>query len=189
MLPRDLIIYRRQKILNRVIPCSVLVLIFAVVLIIWGNTIFHTENKAFQISCYIAVMLLPFIFTGVPHKLIDRTYCGIVEKVDIITSTDNDSSVKPTRENLYLKSTIYLSVETPSGKTIYKKACSGIAGLQQNLDTYQKGDTVFHLYGTNTVIVLPNTTDTVVHCAVCGTSNDIENIYCRDCQHSLIKHI
>ena len=39
------------------------------------------------------------------------------------------------------------------------------------------------------VVVLPDTNDRSVHCSVCGSSNDIENDQCRDCGHSLIKHI
>ena len=140
-------------------------------------------------ASYIIVMLIPFAITGVPHKLIDSTYYGTVKKVDIVTTTDNDSSVKPTREHLYLKNTIYLSIEQPDGKLIYKKAYSGKARLQQNINAYNEGNLVFHLYGTNTVVVLPDTNDRSVHCSVCGSSNDIENDQCRDCGHSLIKHI
>lgn len=188
-LPKDLQIYCRKRILKRVIPCIILIFAFATVLILWGNVIFNTNNKTFRISCYIVVMLIPFVITGVPHKLIDSTYYGTVKKIDIVTTTDNDSSVKPTREHLYLKNTIYLSIEQPDGKLIYKKAYSGKARLQQNINAYNEGNLVFHLYGTNAVVVLPDTNDRSVHCSVCGSSNDIENDQCRDCGHSLIKHI
>ena len=88
-----------------------------------------------------------------------------------------------------MKNTIYLSIEQPDGKLIYKKAYSGKARLQQNINAYNEGDLVFHLYGTNTVVVLPDANDSSVHCSVCGSSNNIENDQCRDCGHSLIKHI
>ena len=186
-LPNDLRIYCRNRILKRVIPCIILISIFATILALWGNVIFNTDNKVFRASCYIAVMLIPFAITGVPHKLIDSTYYGAVKKVDIITTTDNDSSVKPTREHLYLKNTIYLSVEQPNGKLIYKKAYNGKARLQQNINAYNEGDVVFHLYGTNSVVVLPNANDTRVCCCVCGDDNKITDCTCRSCGHSLIK--
>ncbi len=189
ILPKDLQQYCRKRILKRVIPCIILISVFATILILWGNVIFNTDNKAFQTLCYIVVMLIPFVITGVPHKLIDSTYYGTVKKVDIVTTTDNDSSVKPTRENLYLKNTIYLSIEKPDGKLIYKKAYSGKVRLQQNINTYNEGDLVFHLYGTNTVVVLPDSNDSAVHCAVCGSSNNTGDDKCRDCNHSLIKGI
>lgn len=186
-LPKDLQTYRRNRILKRVIPCIILISVFATVLTFGGNVIFNTDNKAFQAFCYIVVMLIPFAITGVPHKLIDSTYYGTIKKVDIVTTTDNDSSVKPTREHLYLKNTIYLSIEQPNGKLIYKKAYSGKARLQQNINAYNEGDLVFHLYGTNTVVVLPNSNDTRVCCCVCGDDNKITDCTCRSCGHSLIK--
>jgi len=189
ILPKDLQIYCRKKILKHAIPCAILTFAFATILALWGNIIFNTNNKAFQTSCYIIVMLIPFAITGVPLKLIDSTYCGIVKKVYIVTTTDNDSAVKPTRENLYLKNTIYLSIEKTDGKLIYKKAYSGRARLKQKLNTYNEGDLVFHLYGTNTVVVLPDFNESTVHCAVCSSSNNIENDKCRNCGHSLIKDI
>ena len=188
-IPKDLQLYCRKRVLKRVIPCIILISIFATILAFWGNVIFKTDNESFQALCYIVVMLVPFVVTGVPHKLIDSTYYGTVKKVDIITTTDNDSSVKPTREHMYLKNTICLSIEQPDGKLIYKKAYSGKARLQQNISTYNEGDLVFHLYGTNTVVVLPDANDSSVHCSVCGSSNNIENDQCRNCKHSLIKRI
>ena len=137
VLQKDLQQYCKKKFLKRVIPCIILISVFATILALWGNVIFNTDNKAFQASCYIVVMLIPFTITGVPHKLIDSTYYGTIKKVDIVTTTDNNSSVKPTREHLYLKNTIYLSIEQPNGKLIYKKAYSGKARLQQNLNAYK----------------------------------------------------
>lgn len=189
ILPKDLQIYCRNRILKRVIPCIILISVFATILALWGNVIFNTDNKAFQISCYIVVMLVPFVATGVPHKLIDSTYYGTVKKVDIVTTTDNDSSVKPTRERLYLKNTIYLSIEQPDGKLIYKKAYSGKANLQQNINAYSEGDLVFHLYGTNIVVVLPDSNDDTVVCSICGDNNTVDNDICRGCGHSVIKSI
>ena len=48
---------------------------------------------------------------------------------------------------------------------------------------------VFHLYGTNVTIGLPDSADTSVQCSVCGTSNNINDDKCRDCGHSLVKRI
>ena len=188
-LPKDLKLFCLKRILKRVIPCIILVAAFATILALWGNVIFKTDNKTFQTSCYIVSMFLPFVITGVPHKLIDSTYYGIVKKVDIVTTTASSSSIRPSTETLYLKNTIYLKVERPDGKLVYKKVYSGKARFQQNINTYNEGDLVFHLYGTNTVVVLPDTNDSSVHCSVCGTSNSIENNKCCDCGHSVVKRI
>lgn len=154
-----------------------------------GDVIFNTDNKPFRNSCYIITMLLPFAITGVPHKLIDSTYYGTIRKINIVTTIDNDSSVKPTREHLYLRNTVYLSVERPDGKLIYRKAHSVKAEVTQNANTYNEGDSVFHLYGSNIVVVLPDSNSATIQCSVCGSYNNIENDKCHNCGHSLVKHI
>ena len=188
-LPKDLKSFCRKRFLVRVISCVILIALFAGILFLWGKRIINTENTIFRISCYVLIMVVPFVITGVPHKLIDRTYFGTVRKVDIITTADNDIAGKPTVENLYLKNSIYLDIVLTNGKSIYKKAYSGRARHQQNLNAFHKDDFVFHLYGTKNVVVIPHTNDTTVMCAVCGTSNTINNETCRSCGHTLIKYI
>ena len=189
-IPKDLLTYSRNRVLRRVIPFAVLLIAYITAMLLWRDIFFLTDDKAVHISCSVLIIAFLFVFTGVPHKLIDRTYCGTVKKVDIVTSADNDTMPKYTREHLYLKNTVYLTVELSNGKTMYKKAYSGrVSYGQQKLQTYQVGDTVFHLYGTDAVIVLPNPNDTEVHCAVCDTSNSVEKTHCRNCNHSLVKKI
>ena len=186
-IPYDLKAYRTRKILVRVIPCTILVAAFATVLILWGEVIFDMEYKSFKDLCYVVVMLIPFIVTGVPHKLIDSTYYGTVKQIDIETTLDNSTPLTPVKCHLYWRNTIYLHIEKPNGKIVRKKAYSGMARLQQHIQTYHEGDSVFHLYGTPNVIVLPGAADSHVHCAVCGDSNDSDRSVCRSCGHSLIK--
>lgn len=188
-LPKDLSAYRRKNFLIRLIPCMLMIGVFASILALWGDILINTAVWEFKISCYVLIMIIPFAITGVPYKLIDTTYYGKIKKVDIDTTTDNDCSFKPTREHLYLKNTIYLTIEKPNGKLIYKKAYSGKARLQQHLNTYQVGDLVFHLYGTKQVVVLPDKIATTVQCPICGSSNAIESDNCRNCKHSLVKSI
>ncbi len=186
-VPRDLKSYCVKKILIRVILCVLLLAAFLTVILLWGDLIFNTDREGFKSSCYIGILLLPFIITGVPYKLIDSTWYGTVKRVDVKTTADNASSVKPSLEHLYLKNTVYLLVEKPNGKTIYKKACSGHFRHHGLLDVYREGDTVFHLYGTNNVIILPKPTDTTVRCPVCATPNPIENDTCFSCHRSLVR--
>ena len=88
-----------------------------------------------------------------------------------------------------MKNTVYLLIETPSGKTVYKKAYSGKVKTEENINKYREGDLVFHLYGTSTVIVLPDTSDTAVQCAICGDANKTDECACHSCGHSLVKNI
>ena len=189
-LPKDLKAYGRKKILQRVLPCALMFVSFGLILLEWGTVIFATRNKIFLISCYVVVMILPFVLTGVPHKLIDKTYYGTVTKVDVITALSCKSVVKVGGDMMwYTKNTIFLTVLLENGKTKRVKVYEGQTKLGQHLNTYKEGDKVFHLYGTNVTIVLPGSADISVQCTVCGTSNNINDDKCRDCGHSLVKSI
>ena len=186
-LSKDLKRYVMNRILKRVIPFVILVVVLNVVLVLWGNVIFKTDNKIFQCSCYVLTMLLPFAVTGVPFKLIDRTYLGTIIKVDVATVLDSKSATKVTREMLYTKNIIFLTILLDNGKQIKTKVYEGEAKLEQYINTYKEGDRVFHLYGTKTTIVLPEDSDTHFQCSVCGASNDTSEKICRICSHTLIK--
>ncbi len=186
-IPAELKKHARKTVLKRLIPCAVLAVAFAVLLLLFGNTVCKTDNTVFRLSFYIVVMLIPFVITGVPFKLIDKTYEGIIESVNIETTVDSDSSVKPSRERLYHKNMVYLTVKLPNGKVCTKKAYEGKANLNQHLETYKKGDRVFHLYGSKYTVVLPKASDSEMQCVVCGEYNKIENNICRSCAHTLYK--
>lgn len=186
-LPKDMRQYTRRFVLKRIVPCTLLFITFALVLFFFGKTLFRTEIPAFRSSCYVIVLMIPFWITGVPFKLFDRTYQGVVESVAIENNTQNVSAVKPTREHLMSINTIYLTIRLPNGKIRTQKVYEGEAKLQQHLDTYQEGDRVFHLYGSPYTVVLPKESASDTQCAVCGASNPMASDICRNCGHTLIK--
>ena len=68
-----------------------------------------------------------------------------------------------------------------------RKAFEGDAKFRRNLTKYEKGDRVFHLLGTDHVIVLPQKRDSYVECAVCQKMNPKDRECCGECQHTLVK--
>lgn len=189
-LPKDLKAYCKKRVLRRVLPCILMFVAFGLILLEWGTVIFATQNKIYMISCYVVVMILPFVLTGIPHKLIDKTYYGTVTKVDVVTALSCNSVVKVGGDMMwYTKNTIFLTLLLENGKSMRTKVYEGKTKLGQHLNSYNEGDKVFHLYGTNVTIVLPDSADTSVQCSVCGTSNNINDDKCRDCGHSLVKRI
>ena len=180
--------HRVRFVMKRVLPCTILWVIITAVLIFWGEPIFQTNNLAFRIVCYVIVLLVPFLATGIPLELIDRTFYGTIKKVMVTTTAEHDALSRPQRAHVYTsKNTIRLTVEAPDGKLIRKTVHSGRAEKQEFLDTYHEGDTVLHVYGTHTTVVLPKPSDTTVTCAVCGNSNSVTDDTCRECGHTLIK--
>ena len=196
-LPADVKRHVRNKVLKRVLLWALLELVFGGVLIIWGKQIFHTGSwPALDVICYCVVLLIPFAVCGIPFKLIDRTWYGVVEKVDIKTTWDNDQPFKPTYEHFYLKNTIRLTVKQPDKeKTVKRRVYAGKAKQQQHINDYKTGDKVFHLYGTQHTVILPAPSEGHMQCAVCGMMNDIsekpnsEKAKCRNCHLTLICNI
>lgn len=190
-LPKDLEKYRRRIIWkkSRSFVFSFIALLTAI--IFFGERLFPTKYTALRIVVYMIVLAFPFIFTRFPFVLFDSTYCGIVEKVKIKTTTDNDFLVKPNFNGLklYYRNTIYLFIKTPEGKLIKRKVYTGRASYGEFINSYNEGDMVFHLYGTDTVVILPQESETHVQCAVCGSVNAKEDGICRDCSHTLIKNL
>ena len=184
-LTNDLKSHIRRAVLKRLIPCAVLLAACGVLLFFLGERIFNMENEQMRILCYIIVMLIPLAVTGVPKKLIDRTYCGEVIDARVKRTVDNESYVKPTLEHMYYKNTVYLDVKLDNGREITVKAFEG-RDDDLNPYFYHKGDRVFHLYGSKHTVILPREGANAVRCAVCGTKNLISEGKCVDCGHTLI---
>ena len=187
-LPRDLERYVRDHILKRLILLNVLLAAIGTILIFFGRRIFNFENHGLRILCYIVTLLIPFRISGVPAKLIDSTWSGKITDINVKMTTDSDSPSKPTRETLYTKRTVYLTVVTPEGRTVRHKVYSGpddVSGV------WHVGDTVFHLYGTDQTVVVPRSGAyaETVRCPVCGRSCDVNESHCAGCGHTLIKDL
>ncbi len=180
-LPLDLERFVHGRILWRVVPCLVLFEILIVCLALWGPFIIPIDNAAARWICYVLISSLPFLLFGVPHKLIDRTFCGKVVRVEVLTTVDSSSAVKPV--HIYRKNTVILYVLEPDGRRTRKKAYEGC----RPSDAYREGDRVFHLYGSTAVVRLPNAADATVQCAACGEENVKQLFRCRKCGRTLVK--
>ena len=185
-LPKDLTLFSIKTALKRVVPCVLMLIAFAVALIFWGDVILPIKKEPVKTILYVMVMLVPFAVTGVPYKMLDRTYSGTVQKVEITTTVDNAYHSKPTRESLYYKNTVYLHVMQEDGVVIRQKVSEKDARAAQNLEAYKVGDKVFHLYGSPQTIVLPEEKDSLVQCAICGEANYKNECHCKLCGHTLI---
>lgn len=186
-IPNDLKKYARNYAMKRVLACIVMLALLGTALALWIDIIFSPSLASVKVLFAIAVLSVPFILTGVPFKLFDKTYFGTVENVNVETTVDSDCKAKPTWETLYIKNIVNLTIRTTDGKTIDKKVYSAQAKGDQNCDMYKRGDRVFHLYGSKYTIILPTQADSHVKCAVCGAANEINNDKCRKCGHTIIK--
>ncbi len=187
--PIKKIIYK--KIFLRLFVFVMLSFLSIALIVAFGDVIFSELYKSveFRCSCYVFAVFLSAVITKVYRIFTDRSYCGEVKKVKVVTVTDSSSTVHPSLESLYRKNVIYLAVETKKGKEVYKKVFQSPVKLGVDCDRYKVGDKILHLHGTNVTVVLPTPADTHCSCAICGGANNIENEKCAHCGTHLIKFI
>ena len=196
-LPKDLKNYARAALWRKCKPFFISFALTALALIFFGDLVLPTKYPQVKPIIYTLVLALPFIFTKFPFCAIDSTYCGIVERIHIETGTgmksirEDDSGARNTYNalKLYDQNTIYLYIRTHDGELIRKNVYSGAASQRAFINTYEKGDEVFHLYGTDTVVILPKENDTHVGCPVCGVINEKGRDTCRECGHMLVRDL
>ena len=196
-LPKDLKDYARAALWRKSRAFIISFVLTVIALIFLRDTILPTKYPEAKPIIYTVILALPFIFTKFPFCIIDSTYCGIVERVQIETTTgikafkDNDQGARTTYNSLkmYEQNTIYLYIRTHGGELIRREVFRGMASLQEFIGAYEKGDEVFHLYGTNTIVILPKENDTHVKCPVCGVVNEKGRETCRECGHTLLSSL
>ena len=196
-LPKDLKDYARAAFWRKSRTFIISFVATLIALIFLGDIILPTKYPEAKPIIYTVILALPFIFTKFPFCIIDSTYCGIVERVQIETTTgikafkDNDQGARTTYNTwkMYEQNTIYLYIRTHGGELIRREVFRGMASLQEFIGAYEKGDEVFHLYGTNTVVILPKENDTHVKCPVCGVVNEKGRETCRECGHTVLSSL
>lgn len=195
-LPVSLKKKRNGKIFARVLSCFLLLAFLIVVIIMWGDEVFPFPRPTARYVAYAILMLVPFAITGVPHKLIDRSFSGTVLAVNVKEGTGTyrmGSSIWP-----YTKHDLVLTVQTDIGETINYTALSvgiknhpsspvpNIAKIEYQADNFSAGDRVHKYYGFKHLYVAPQTEVDRAHCIVCGTKNDNKDTVCWSCHSELI---
>ena len=183
-LPRDLRGHVRKAVIKKITPCVLLLIAFGGAMYLFGERIFELVPPAVRVGAYVLAMLLPFVITRVPFCLFDRTFVGKVKHVHV---QNEYVAVKGLAgSNLHISRTlatfVYLTLDLPDGKE--KRIKTVQSGF---IEEFKPGDTVFHLYGTNHTIVLPEMAGDHVECPVCGDDNRAELTACHSCGHTLIK--
>ncbi len=186
-IPSDYTPYIRKQILRRVIPLIISEAVLGIIIFLFGERMFAAGSEEFQMTACIAVMVIPFICTGVPVKLIDKTFYGEVLDVKIknaIGSTD----MFAIRREVFRKITTTVVVRTPDGNIVEKVVYDYKPEEASEFDKYEVGDKVFHLYLSKYVVkVLPESKNRS-RCPVCGAVNPQNGGACDTCGSTLMGH-
>ncbi|MBE6694149.1 MAG: hypothetical protein E7589_05245 [Ruminococcaceae bacterium] len=192
-VPPDLKNYTRREVLKRVVPCILLLALLGYVLFSFGEEIIGTHKALAKMICYPLIMLIPFILTGVPFKMLDSSWTG---EIIHVTVKEGLSAANGAARRIYGDVKVIVTIRKTSGKALrYKMQAAvfprgeGKGNVERALNMYPVGAKVCHLYGTKHIVVIPSTSNTMVLCPVCADDNDKEERACRSCGHTLVKDI
>ena len=152
---------------------------------VFGAYLFSTNsNEAATVITFAIAIAIPFFVTGFPMKIIDRSYIGMIVKVNVATTTT--SSMKEGPMHVHQNNDVNLYIKEENGNILVKKAYQGEAKTKSGFKKYANGDIVVHVYGTEPIILLPLKPSMDCQCAVCDTKIANQD-FCPSCGHTLIK--
>ena len=195
-LPNDIKHYVKISIIKRIAICCSLFAFLGTLIFFFGDLLFPNESENIKTSFFLFIMLLPFVISGVPHKLLGSTWHGKIINVDV--KTVYASYMVGIRPWPYEKNIITLTIEKENGKTVFKEVKSlGIENpakknryvsgkIEQCTDDYKIGDTIYYFYGLPYPIITENSQEHRF-CAVCGHKNPNGNDKCFNCGYTIIK--
>ena len=199
-LPLSLKKKRLRNILLRTISCFVLLSLALVSIILWGGSMFPfpTQSaKGLRIFCYALMLVLPFVVTGVPFKLIDRSFSGTICKV-MVKDSITSKGIRQSSAITYVQSDLILTIEKDDGKTIeYTRLSfrtpfnhyspeSRPGNVEHHKNSFVVGDRVHKYYGFRYVYTAHSHPRNDKYCIVCGQKNENKEGYCWSCGAELI---
>ena len=187
IVPEDVLAIGRQKRRDCVIKFCVF-LLTSVFVLVFANDWLNSVSRENKVITYIFFFVLPFVFSGFPYKLMDKTWYGRVVKAELRKVLCKDY-------NYYYR---YIRKWRPVVDIIkYKdnfltETTTNVALKEDgHLDMYHEGNTVVHVYGCEYLYVMPLDARDPVVCVVCGMKNYSEEDNagnrgcCKSCGHSL----
>lgn len=181
-VPMDIKLHVRKKVIKKIVLWAVLTLAVLVLIMLFGERCFYRFSDFGKFVIYVLLVLIPMVSLKM-YKLIDRSWYGTIEKIEIKYTTDSERSFKPTRETRYTKETVYFYVKT-DGKLLVYKAYEYPANTRNISSYYRQGDKVVHIYGTDYIQIIGDRCESVI-CTVCGMMNPNELKECQSCHHTL----
>ena len=184
-VPEDIFRFSRKKKKIRIIVFC-LIMVAILLFLIFGRQYYEFWKPLNKILTLCATIVFVMIVTGVPLKLIDKSWWGTVEAVKINTYTDSEVKYRPLRENRFTSIRIILHVKTENSRNpvvVWQQPCRFL--VPENY--YKTGDTVCYVDGTDYVCILPNKQGYTVKCVICGLENDRNNENCAVCGHGILK--
>ena len=204
-LPDSLKKRRLCKILVRVLSCAALLAFVIVSLVLWGEKIFPFPTQdviGVRYLCYGLFFLLPFLITGVPLKLIDKSFSGTIRKVEIKDKINYGSGGSIKRTGSYIQSDLILVVERDDGKVIrytrlsfgsslyaYSTSQYHTGNAEHHRNEFREGERIHKYYGFKYPYIAHPTLPDDKYCIVCGQKNEHKEAFCWTCGAELLSNL
>ena len=202
-LPKILRKKRIYNILSRSISCFVLLALFIFIIVMWGNKLFpstldhHMGYAGLRILFYVIVLSIPFLVTGVPLKLIDKSWSGTITAVGV--KENLGTTTNPRYLQVYPKEDLILTINKDDGGEIEhtvlsftERRMSGtgrtpVGKIYYHTHKYNVGDRVYKYYGFKYLYIVTQSHQKLKNCIRCGTQNNMHDVACWYCDAELLK--
>ena len=192
-LPLSLKQKRARNFTIRIICCILLLLLFIFIIIMWGDKLFPTTLKyrvgynGLRILFYILLLSIPFLVTGIPFKLIDRSWSGTVTSVIVEENLKASGAGRP---RLHKSHDLILTIRTDDGKEISHTILSFVSPSSGKVHHHENkiviGDRIYKYYGFKYPYVIPQKHHASKICIICGAKNDVDKKCCWHCKAELL---
>jgi len=184
MIPPEIKRRTMRKMVIRIAVFVGILVLFGAAFLFWRPLAeLDRNNKA--ITFYVCV-LFDMLVTGVPLKWIGGNWQGEVLNVKEKTTTETSNPSKPTSSSWYTANTFILTLKTPKGDIITKKAeQTSVQYLQKGFGQYEKGDYAARIRGADYPAHYKAASNET-RCVICGSysSNDLHK--CERCGNALV---
>lgn len=187
-LPHDIKEYIKKKMILSVSACVVLLTAVVTVLVCWGEFLFGGFGKYNMIGIYAFLLLLPFAVTGATIYLFDKSWHGVIAKVELKAINSFRKGTKIMIKKVQLE----VTVDRDDGKRVVKVFeevnPSNIPKDWTEASTdFRVGDDIYHIVGLKHPLVVHKGRIELTKCVICGLRNPSGNERCDGCGHSLIE--
>ena len=149
-----------------------------------GDETFERVTLIRRIIGSAVILVAPFIIMGIPWKLKDRSYIGIVKVPIVKTFWGHLGNTKEHNKDF---NSLYLVIDTPfDKKDMKKKISTAESKYLQHLDVYRKGDVIYRLDGANYAFRFPTEEDGRRVCVICGLQGHEGWKSCNVCGYNYI---
>ncbi len=182
-LPADIeeLVRRRRR--KRIVRCAVWFCVTVAILIYSWFTMSNLVPKNYFIFG-IVFLILPFVFTGVPFVLRDKSCCGEIVELSVKTETIFDKSARVRSAGFV--NVVYARIQLEDGKIVRKIAYKEwVHAKQKRLDVLQIGDVVVYISGMHFVQRISDDERKDNFCVVCGALRPSKEEKCCNCGHTL----